>query len=226
MGIARRCRALACVAGLGDALEVLLELRDAALDAPAVDLELRLARTPGADAAALLAEGDAAAAQAGQPVAELGELDLEHPGLTGGVLGEDVHDQGDPVDDVPAEALLEVPLLGGRELVVEDDDVDVVGVGGAPQLLGLAGSDVGRGVGPVAALQHGLDGLGAHGVGQSGELVERGLGRGRGAVTAPVPTSKARWRTTSRSISVAVSRRRARPGPLLTRAGRRRRRRG
>ena len=57
---------------------------------------------PGADAGALLAELRAAAAQAGQAVAELRELDLHHALLARRVLGEDVEDQRDAVDDVDA----------------------------------------------------------------------------------------------------------------------------
>ena len=47
----------------------------------------------------------------GQAVAQLGELDLDHALLAAGVLGEDVEDQRDPVDDVALEQLLEVALL-------------------------------------------------------------------------------------------------------------------
>ncbi len=61
-----------------------------------------------------------AAAQARQPVAELRELDLHHALLARRVLGEDVEDQRDAIDDVDLEQLLEVALLRGRELVVED----------------------------------------------------------------------------------------------------------
>src|SRR6516165_9018315 len=131
---------------LGDALQVLLELRDSPLDPPTVDLQLGLTWSSGADATALLAQRDAPPTQAGEAVAELRELDLQHPGLARGVLGEDVHDQRDSVDDVASESLLEVALLRGAELVVEDDDVDVERLGGRAELLGLARSDVGRGV--------------------------------------------------------------------------------
>ena len=92
------------------------------------------------------------------------------------MLGEDVEDQRDPVDDVAFEQLLQVPLLGRRELVVEDHDVDIERLCEQAQLLGLALAHVQRGIGGVAALQ--LDGhrLGAGGVGETRELVETGLG--------------------------------------------------
>ena len=48
--------------GLGETLQLALELVHASLDAPPVDLELGLARAPGPDAAGLLAQLDAATA--------------------------------------------------------------------------------------------------------------------------------------------------------------------
>ena len=112
-------------AGRREADEVALELLHAAQQAPAIDLELGLARTAGADARTLLAQLETAAAQARQPVAQLRELDLHRALLARRVLGEDVEDQRDAIDDVDREQLLEVALLRGRELVVEDHDVDV-----------------------------------------------------------------------------------------------------
>src|SRR3984893_388383 len=159
-----------------EALEAVLELRDPAQDSTAVDLELGLAGTPGADAGSLLTQGETTAAQAREPVPELRELDLHHAFLTARVLGEDVEDERDPVDDVAGEQLLEVALLRGAELVVEDHDVDVEGLGERAQLLGLALADVGGGVRCVAPLQHPLDRFGARGVGEQAELVERRLG--------------------------------------------------
>ena len=89
-----------------------LELVHAAHEAATVDLELGLAGTPGADAAALLAEVGAPAPQPGQPVAQLGQLDLGLALLAVGVLGEDVEDHRGAVDGGAAEQLLEVELLG------------------------------------------------------------------------------------------------------------------
>ena len=82
------------------------------LDPPPVDLELGLAGPAGPDATTLLRELGSLAPQPREAVAELGELDLDHALLARGVLGEDVEDQRDPVDDVDLEELLEVALLG------------------------------------------------------------------------------------------------------------------
>jgi len=85
------------------------------------------------------------------------------------VLGEDVEDEGDAIDDVDREQLLEVALLRGRELVVEDHDVDVERLPAArissalPFPMYVAGSGVRR-----VATRH--DRLGARGIGEQREL--------------------------------------------------------
>src|SRR5262249_11815911 len=161
--------------GLGETLELGLELVHAPLDATPVHLELGPARAPGADAAGLLAQLDAAPPQPRQPVSQLRQLDPHHALLAVGVLGEDVEDQGDAVDDVAPELLLEVALLRRRQLVVEHDDVDVERVGEGAQLVGLPGPDVRGGGGGGAPLQHGRHGIGAGRCGEPAELGQAGL---------------------------------------------------
>ena len=112
-------------------------------EATTVDLELGLTRAPGTDTAALLGEGAAARAKAREAVAKLGEFHLGLAFLAAGVLGENVENDGGAVERRPAENLLEVVLLGGGELVVEDDRVGIDRVGGRLNLLGLTGTDVG-----------------------------------------------------------------------------------
>ena len=95
-----------------DVAQVGLEAVHAPHQAAAVHLELGLARAPGADAAGLLGEGDAPAAQPGQAVAQQGQLDLGLALGAPGVLGEDVEDDRRAVDGRAPEQLLEVALLG------------------------------------------------------------------------------------------------------------------
>ena len=59
-------------------------------------------------------------------VLERGELDLEAPLLRRRVAREDVDDQGRAVEDLAVEELLEAALLVRRQLVVDDEDVEVV----------------------------------------------------------------------------------------------------
>ena len=121
--------------------------------------------------------GRAPAPQARQPVAELGQLDLGLALLAVGVLGEDVEDHRGAVDGRAAEDLLEVALLRGRELVVEDDRVGVDRLErDLAELLGLALADVGGRVGRGAALHDARDHVGAGGV---DELARARRGRPR-----------------------------------------------
>ena len=164
----------------------------------------------------------AAAAQARQPVAQLRELDLHRAFLARRVLGEDVEDQRDAVDDVDREQLLEVALLRGRELVVEDHDVDVERV----RRLARARRPCpcrcrSRGRASARRCSSRCTGSAPAVSASERELVER-------ARRSSCPTEQgARWRTRLRSTSVAVSRRRCRlvcPRGSPSRGPRRRRR--
>ena len=158
----------------------------------------------------LLAELVAATAQAGQAVAQLGELDLHHALLAARVLGEDVEDQRDPVDDVDVEELLEVALLRRGELVVEDDEVDVERVGELLQLAAPCPSRCrwrDRGVSRRCRTSStgSAPAVSASSASSSSDASAASTSR----APMPVPTSSARCRTTPRSTSVAVRRRRA-----------------
>ena len=149
-----------------------LELVHASHQAPAVDLELRLARPPGPDATRLLAQRGAAAAQARQPVAQQRQLHLRLALGAARVLGEDVEDHRGAVDGRAAEQLLEVAVLRRRQVVVEHDGVGVEAPAQRGDLLGLAATDEGRGVGRVAPLHDAADDIGTGAVHQLRQLVE------------------------------------------------------
>ena len=131
---------------------------------------------PAADMPPACCDSAPPGAAAGQPVAELGQLDLGLALLAVGVLGEDVEDHRGAVDRGAAQQLLEVELLGGGELVVEHDRVAVGGQRQLAQLLGLALAHVGGRVGRLAPLVDAADLVGAGGVDQQGQLVDRVLG--------------------------------------------------
>ena len=118
-------------------LDLAPQLGDPGVDPAAVGLELGLTGTAQAHAAARAAAPAGAAglpgqrlapaAQAGQQVLQLGQLDLRLALFALRVLGEDVEDQRGPVDDLDLDLLLEVAQLGRRQLAVADDRV---GAGG------------------------------------------------------------------------------------------------
>ena len=129
-----------------------------------------------ADAAAGLLADEVAphAAKARQDVLELGELYLEPPLVRPGVDAEDVEDERGAVDDLDGlpHRALEVRLLRGGELVVEDDDVGPELADERAELLDLAAPDERPRHGGVEALVHGMDDLGPVGLGEAGELGE------------------------------------------------------
>ena len=207
----RRSRAPAGRAGRGatrrswrclrELLEVALEARDAVAHAPAVDLELGLARAASADAAAEPRERRVALGQPRQQVLELGQLDLELAVPGRGALGEDVEDQLGAVDHAQVEALGEVARLGGREVVVEDHQVDVQLEAADHQVLELAPADHRLRVDPRPALDHVSTTLDPGRARQLAQLRRVDLGRprrrGRPSPTtriarSPSPTSRVR----------------------------------
>src|SRR5439155_17672930 len=117
-----RARAARALALLGHRREPLLEVLDPAPDDLAIALELRLAGAARVDPAAEPGHLAADARESRHPVLHLGHLHLElaFPGTR--VTREDVEDHRGPVDDPRVEQALEVLLLLGRELVVEDDE--------------------------------------------------------------------------------------------------------
>ena len=141
-------------------------------EAPAVDLELGLARARGADATGLLAERRAPAAQSRQAIAQQRQLDL---GLALGgarVLGEDVEDHRGAVDGRAAEELLQVALLGRGSAPRRRRRCRRRAPAQRGDLGGLAPADERRRVGRVAALHDPAHDVGAGAVDQLGQLVE------------------------------------------------------
>jgi hypothetical protein len=80
------------------------------------------------------------------------------------------------IEDLDLELVLEVPQLGGRELVVANHDVDV-GLGARRrEALHLAASDERGRVGPLALLHRGEHDGGAGRLGQPRQLRQRNVG--------------------------------------------------
>ena len=111
-----------------------------------------------------------------QQVLELRELHLQLAFARPRPPREDVENELRAIDDLPADLLFDLPKLRRRQLVVEHDDVDVGLGGGGGQRGDLAGAEKRRGIRLRALLQHAQHHLGARGLGQAGQLVERSLG--------------------------------------------------
>ena len=145
---------------LADLLDAFLHLRDPRPDDPPVRLELALAGSARPDPALGPRQVGPQLGQPRQLVFELGELDLE-PAFVGlRVEREDVEDQPAAVDDLDVEQALERALLGGRQLVVGDQQVEAGLALGGGELLGLALADVPVRVDMAAVLPLGADHVG------------------------------------------------------------------
>src|SRR5271166_4298823 len=114
---------------------------DAPENLAAIGLQLRLARATGPDAAAELGHLDAATCEPGQQVLQLRQLDLELTFAGAGVARKNVEDELRAVDNPYVEVALQVTLLRGRELVVEDDHIGRTRRHRAFQLLQLSASN-------------------------------------------------------------------------------------
>ena len=111
----------------------------------------RPAASGGSPASARVASGDVAVAR-------------------GGVLREDVQDELGAVYDAQLHAFTEVASLGGGQVLVDDDQIDVLLEGADHQILELAGSDDGLRVDARALLRHDVDDLDAGGPCQFAQL--------------------------------------------------------
>jgi len=148
--------------------------------ASAIRLELRLTGPARADAAAEPRERRAGAGQARQQIFELRELHLPLALARARAAGEDVENQLRAIDHLALDPLLELPLLGWGQLVVEDHHVHGRLVGRGGQRGHLARADERRGIGLRPFLQHPQDDSRSRGVRKAGKLVERMIRVGAG----------------------------------------------
>ena len=122
-------------------------LLDANADPASIGFELRFAGAARADAAAEARQRRASADQPRQQVFELRELDLPLAFARARTPREDVENELRAVDDLPLDARFDLAQLRRRQLVVEDDGVDVgLGAGGR-QEVELAAPEKRRGIG-------------------------------------------------------------------------------
>ena len=112
----------------------------------------------------------------GSRVLELRELDLELAFAGSRAPGEDVEDELRAIDDLAADLRFDLPQLRRRQLVVEDDEIGARFGARGGERLDLARAEKRRGVGLRPLLQDAEHDLGAGGLRQPGELVERSLG--------------------------------------------------
>jgi hypothetical protein len=155
---------------------LLLDVPHAAVNLPPVGLELSLARSASANAAAKLRHFDAAARQPWKQIFKLGQFDLQLAFTGTGVTGKDIENQLRAIDDAGVDDALNITLLGRREVVIEQNHIGGNRGRRAGNFLELALADQGGGVGPVFALGELADDLGARAGRERTEFVERVFG--------------------------------------------------
>ena len=170
--LAPRARLAPGQALAADVLDLATHRLDPLPDPAAVRLQLRLAGPAGSDPAAEPRQQHAAPRQPRQQVVELRQLDLEPALARARPAREDVEDQLRAVERLALDLLLQVALLGRRELLVEEHQLGLLQGAARLHLAHLAAADECRGVAPRPLLQLLADDARA---GALRELVERGF---------------------------------------------------
>ena len=96
---------------------------NAGANAPAVVLQLLLARAARADAAAQPGELGAASPQPRQQVVQLGQFHLQLALPAASSAGKNIQNQLGAVNHLQVQFALQIAQLRGREVVIEDDQV-------------------------------------------------------------------------------------------------------
>ena len=106
---------------------------------------------------------------------QLRQLHLQLALARPGAAREEIEDELSPVDDLAADFFFDLPELRRRQLVVEDDHVDV-GLGGRRrEHLNLAGAQKSRRIRLRPLLQHAQHDVAPRRLREAGELVERSI---------------------------------------------------
>ena len=100
-----------------------LQVSEAIPNPASVGFELRLARPPSSDAASQPRQRGALPRQAGQQVVKLRQLDLNLPFTAMSPAREDVQDHLRPIDDFHLGHFRDRSDLGGRQILIEDEQV-------------------------------------------------------------------------------------------------------
>lgn len=155
--------------------ELAAKNRDALRDSPAVDLQLRFARTSRSDPAAEPRKVDADADEIRLPVTQLRQLYLEFSLAAARVTGEYLENHHRTVDDRDGNDSLEVFSLPGSQLVEHEHDVRAQVAHDAGNLCGLSAPDERARIDSVAALHDRREHGGTGRRNESFELLQLGL---------------------------------------------------
>ena len=112
------------------------------------------------------------AGQSRQPIFQLCKLDLKLAFFRAGPAREDIENQARTIDNLGIERLLEILRLAGRQLVIENDEIDAFLHDLLAQFFDLALTYKRCRVGTIATLDHLVDDACAGRGGQLTQLIE------------------------------------------------------
>ena len=144
---------------------------------PPVFLELLFAGAAHTDAPFVSRKVSPHPLQPRHRILELRQLHLKMGLVRSRVRRENIEDHLGPVHNFRLELLLEVAHLSRPQVVVERDDVGLVGIDHQLELVDLSRADVRRDINLMPLLQHLADDLQIGRLGQSSQLVQRIIGR-------------------------------------------------
>jgi hypothetical protein len=126
----------------GQTAEVALKAGDPLTDPPSIAFELRFSGAAPSDAASQPGQGEIRPlGESRHSVPELSQFDLELSISRRSPLSEDIQDQLGTIDDSELHSFSQIPGLGGVQVLIEDDEIDVLLKATNDQLGELARTD-------------------------------------------------------------------------------------
>src|SRR5262245_24707770 len=135
-------------------------------DPPPVDLQLGFAGSPRPDTASLAGKMTPLPHQTGKQVKALGQFHLKLTLFGPGPLSEDVENETRSIHDFEIELGLQVTILGGRQVLVEDHEIRFGLLGRLRKFLDLAPPDEKSGINAADLLAGGADDAGSGAIGE------------------------------------------------------------
>jgi hypothetical protein len=139
---------------------------------PAIHFQLRFAGTAGANTATQAGKVFTIARQPSQTVIQLGKLHLKLALPGAGSTRKDVQNQPGTVNDFRIQRLFQIPGLAGRQLIVDDHDIDAFDQNSLFEFFDFTFADKRRRIWALPVLNHFSDDARTSGNRQLAQFVE------------------------------------------------------
>ena len=101
-------------------------------DTASIELQLAFTRTAGSDSTSLTAEHNPLPNQARQQILKLGQMHLQLALMTPSSHGKNIQNQLHTVNDLNAQAFLQIDILARCQTVIDDDGRNLFGINHLP----------------------------------------------------------------------------------------------